>query len=273
MIYFVPEGPEAYEAVGLKGARMGYFASRAAAMGPVGAEMVIATFYNFAPSLVRRSIPDAWSLASPPAILGARLEAVDQALERGLGPEIITSGELAEAAALARATAEVACESLEGRPLFAAHAGLEWPDEPHLVLWHAQTLLREFRGDGHIAALLVAGIGPLDALVMHEASAETPSGFLQVSRAWGAEAWDAATEALKERGLIEPREKLELSDEGRRLRQQVEGETDARAASPYEALGEARCERLRALGRPLSQRIVDEGLLRPDIAKLTEGES
>ncbi|MEN3271540.1 MAG: hypothetical protein V7636_301, partial [Actinomycetota bacterium] len=61
--------------------------------------------------------------------------------------DAIESPELIEAAELARRAAEVACERPEGRPLFAGHASLPWPEEPHLVLWHAQTLLREFRGD------------------------------------------------------------------------------------------------------------------------------
>jgi len=85
MIYFTPHFLPAYEAVGLRGRRMGYFASRAAAMGPVPADVVIATFFNFNPDVVRRAIPDAWALARPEAILGARLNAVDTSLREGLG--------------------------------------------------------------------------------------------------------------------------------------------------------------------------------------------
>ncbi len=132
----------------------GYFPSRAAAMGPVGAEVVKATFFNFDPGFVERSMDGAWDTASPAQLLTARLAAADRMIRRLAAATI---ADLAPAADIARAAALVACERPEGRALFAGHAQLPWPDEPHLVLWHAQTLLREFRGDGHIAALDRAG--------------------------------------------------------------------------------------------------------------------
>src|SRR6266545_3213736 len=85
MIYFAPEGRERYASIGLEGGRMGYFASRAAALGPVPAEAVIASFYNFNPALVRHSIPAAWALAPPERVLDARFEAADLALRRAFG--------------------------------------------------------------------------------------------------------------------------------------------------------------------------------------------
>src|SRR5829696_2808912 len=184
LIYFAPEADEAYAAVGLRGNRMGYFASRSAAMGPVTAAVVIATFYNFNPELVRQAIPEAWQLASPAAILDARHQAAVRALRRALPPEAPDSPELAEAAGLARRAAEAAVEHPAGRPLFAAHAALSWPDEPVAVLWHAQTLLREFRGDAHAASLLLYGMGPLQALVTHAATGEAPVSLLQATRGW-----------------------------------------------------------------------------------------
>jgi hypothetical protein len=76
-------------------------------------------------------------------------------------------------AGLAREAAS-ACTA-EGRPLYAGHAGLDWPDAPHVAAWHAATLLREHRGDGHIAALVAAGLSGIDALVTHVA---TGQGFV-----------------------------------------------------------------------------------------------
>ena len=133
-VYFAPEAHEAYTAIGITDRRMGYFASRSAAMGSVSAEVVVATFFNFAPALVHRSIPAAWSLASPARVLRARLDGVDAALKRILGDEVASPG-VAEAAELAR-RAVATCRP-EGRPLFAAHAALEWPEAPHLRLWLA----------------------------------------------------------------------------------------------------------------------------------------
>jgi hypothetical protein len=259
MIYFVPEAPAAYATRGITDPSMGYFASRSAPLGPAPAEAVIACFFNFCPDLIHRALPAAWDITTPQALLDARLSAADAALRRGLG-ESISTPELAEAAALARRAAAAACERLEGRPLFAAHASLAWPDEPHLVLWHAQTLLREFRGDGHLAALLLEGIDGLQALILHGASGEVPVGFLRVSRGWPDEAWDAAVEALRLRGLLTD-DGLELSLQGRLLRERIEERTDQASLPAYGALSEADAERLCELGRPISRALVDAGLL------------
>ena len=277
MIYFVPEGPERYETIGLKGNRMGYFASRAAAMGPVPAEVVISTFYNFSPDLVRRSIPAAWDLAAPSEILAARTDAADAALRRGLGSDMVESADLREAAGLARRAAEAASGMIQGRPLFAAHAGLPWPEEPHLVLWHAQTLLREYRGDGHIAALVQAELDPVEALVTHAAAGEVDVRFLRASRAWPEAAWDAGVERLRSRGLVEassdgssPDGSVVFTETGRSLRQKIEDETDRLSTPAYAAIGADGCARLRELGRPVSVAVVNSGLLTVDPARLTD---
>ena len=260
MIYFSPEAAAEYEALGLTG-RLGYFASRAAPMGTVPAEVVIATFYNFRPALVRASIPEAWLLATRDQILDARVRGADAALRRSL-PDAIGSPELSEAATLARRAAVIACEHVDGRPLFAGHASLPWPDETHLVLWHAQTLLREFRGDGHIAALVTAGLSGLEAAITHVATGEVPSAVLVSSRAWPEDEWRAGVEALQARGILEGGDELALTETGRIQRQWIEDATDAAAVVAYETLGEDGCARLRALARPWSKAIIDSGFLR-----------
>ena len=257
LIYFAAEAGAAYEAIGLPPAMGGYFASRAAAMGPVPAEVVIATFFNFHPAFVRETIPSAWSIASPEMILEARLAAADRALRARLGDEVASSVEVEEAAVLARRAAESSAASPEGRPLFAAHASLPWPDDPLLVLWHAQTLLREFRGDGHIAALTVEGVSGLEALIIHGATGEVPPATLRSSRRWPKDEWQAGEEALRSRGWLAA--DGSLTEAGRAHRQWVEDRTDALAAPAYEVLGENGCERLRTLGRPLSKAIVEAG--------------
>jgi hypothetical protein len=264
MIYFAPEADEAFTAIGLEGQRMGYFASRSAAMGAVPAEVVVATFFNFCPALVHAVIPAAWEAATPTAVLAARLRAVDSALRRTLGDGSLASPELAEAAKLARRAAEAACDHPQGRPLFAGHAALGWPDEPHLVLWHAQTLLREFRGDGHVAALLLDGLSGIDALVVHAATGEVPGPVLQSSRGWPDTEWEAAVDGLRSRGTIAPGEPLSLTDAGRERRRWVEEITDQRAVVAYEPLGEDGCHRLRELGRVFSRAVVDAGALAVD---------
>lgn len=268
-IYFVPEADEHYAAVGLEPGRMGYFASRGAALGPVPAEVVIATFFNFWPGLVHPVIPRAWDLAPVERILEARVAAADAALRRGLGDDACTSPEMVELGGLLRRAAETAAGHPEGRPLFAAHAAQAWPDDPHLVVWWAETLLREFRGDGHLAALVIEGVTAPEALVLHAASGEVPAAALQLTRAWPAADWTAAEAALVERGWVEAGEpEATLTEAGRAHRQWVEDQTDARALPAYEALGEDGCDRVRVLARPFARAAIDAGLLTPDLARL-----
>jgi len=259
MIYFVPEAAEEYTSVGLE-PHMGYFASRSAAMGPVGPGAVVATFFNFDPRLVEAALPAAWERATPAQVLAARFRAADRALRRLLGAAA-GSSEMEEAAALARTAAWVATERPQGRPLFAAHAELEWPDAPHLVLWHAQTLLREYRGDAHVALLTAAGLSPVEALVIHAASGEVPASALRATRAWSDEDWGAGVDLVRSRGWLEPGEDLVLSESGRAHRQDIEDRTDQLSLDPYSALGEQSCEQLRRLTRPMSRVVVDSGAL------------
>ena len=183
MVYFVPEAAEAYGRLGIIG-RAGYFASRAAPMGAVTADVVVSTFFNFNPDLVHAAIPSAWEVASPEALVAARFDAVDAAFRRLLGDEVVGSTEMRQAAQLARRAAEEAGRRVEGRPLAAAHAEVPWPSAPHLVLWHAQSILREYRGDGHIALLVVHGLSGLEALVTHAAAGDVPAHVLRSTRAW-----------------------------------------------------------------------------------------
>jgi hypothetical protein len=253
LIYFAPEATAAYEALGVTGFD-GYFASRAAAMGAVPAEVVIATFFNFNPEIVHHAIPAAWDAATPAQLVDARRSAADVALRRATSSDLDTP-DVIRAAELARIAAG-ACTSA-GRPLYAAHAGLDWPEPTHLALWHAITLLREFRGDGHLAALVDAGLDGIDALVVHAASGEVPRAALQTSRGWHDDAWHAAVDRLAGRGLVDGHGAF--TDAGAALRQHIEDRTDALAMAPWRALGEDGCDELRGLVRPLSKAIVASG--------------
>jgi hypothetical protein len=255
LVYFTPRAAEAYAELGIEG-RAGYFASRAAALGPVPADVVVATFYNFDPRLVHAAIPAAWRAASPGALVEARRAAADAALRQVLGDEVIASDDMVAAAEAARRAAG-ACTP-EGRPLYAAHAALPWPGEPHLVLWHAVTLLREFRGDGHVAALVGEGIDACESLVTHGAadSLVTLDG-LRLTRGWSDAAWDAARARLRARGWLDDGDAL--TPEGAAVRARLERLTDERAMAPWRALGEDDCARLRRTVRPWSRAIVESG--------------
>lgn len=255
LVYFAPEASEEYVAIGLE-PRHHYFASRAAAMGPVPAEVVMATFFNFHPALVAEAIPDAWERATPRQVVGARLRGIDAALRRAVGVAL-EGPEIEEAAGLARVAAEATAADTAGRPLFGGHAAQPWPDAPHLVLWHAITLLREYRGDGHVAALVADGVAPCEALVMHAAMGDVPADVLKRTRAWPDEEWADAEESLRSRGWLDGGGAL--TERGREHRMWVEDRTDVLALAPWRTIGEDGCERLRQLVRPLSKAITEGG--------------
>ncbi len=251
MVYFVPEAAAGYARLGIDGT-VGYFASRAAPMGAVGADVVASTFFNFNPELVHEAIPGAWHVAAPEALVAARFSAVDAAFRRLLGEPVVESEEMRRAANLARTAAEEAGRRPEGRPLAAAHADLDWPAEAHLQLWHAQSILREFRGDGHIAQLLVHSLSGIESLITHAAAGDVPAHVLRTSRGWSQEAWDGAVDALRGRGWLQGGDGLRFTDWGDVQRRAIEDGTDALAAAPYAALGDDGCTELRALARPWS---------------------
>lgn len=268
MIYFTPDAPPEYASVGITSNRAGYFASRAAAFGEASPELVIATFVNFHPGLVRHAMSGLWHDTTPALMLDARMRAVDTSLRRAFGADVLGSAGLSTIAELLRRAALVSCEHPEGRPLFAAHSTLAWPDEPHLVIWHAQTLLREFRGDGHVAALTVEGLGGLDALISHAASGDVPADVLRRTRAWSEEEWANGIASMCERGLVD--EAGTFTDAGRAQRERVEATTDRVSLAPYATLGDDECAAVRAMGRKLSELVVAAGLLTFDPGRLDD---
>lgn len=251
--YFTPESRAATDALGCKGGWMGYFGMRAAPLGAASADEVTVTFHNFRPSMVRRAIPDAWAVAPPAAYLDTRLAGVDAALRRMLGPDALAGPDLAEAAALATEAAMAAATA--DRPLAAGNAALDWPREPHLALWHATTVLRESRGDGHVLALRAADLDPCQTLVIFAAEHGIGGDYLRLARGWTSEEWSAAESALRDRGLLD--DDGALTPAGAALRHDVEHATDEAALSPWDALGADRTDRLAALLEPLARRIAD----------------
>lgn len=255
LVYFAPEAAARYANLGIDGFGA-YFNSRAAAMGAVTGDVVAATFFNFRPSLPREHVPKGWKAAAPATWIDARLAGVDEALRRALGDRLADPA-IERAAGLAARASDAAAESTPGRPLAAAHAATPRPDEPHLALWHAVTVLREHRGDGHIACLVDAGVDGCEALVQHAASGDVPRAALQTTRGWRDDEWHAAVDRLAARGWVGA--DGSFTDEGRRVRQRIEDRTDELAAGPWAAIGEDGCEELRAIVRPLSKAIVDAG--------------
>ena len=242
--YFSPDLGRELAAIGVTHPRAVNFAVRAAPLGAVGPGAVTAAFYNYKHELVAEHVPAVWRTATPEQVLAARARAVDSTLRRLLGEQAVASDEMAEAARLALRATE-AC-SRAARPLYSAHADLPVPQEPHLAFWHAATLLREHRGDGHLAALMSAGLDGLEALVTHTATGRgmTPS-WVFTTRGWTRQEWDAAVGRIRARGLLDA--DGELTEQGAALRDGIEAETDRLDRAPYEHLGPEDVRRLTEL--------------------------
>jgi hypothetical protein len=249
--YFADDVRDAYVALGLH-PRLSYFAARAAAFGPVGPEVPTATFYVFAPWLPEKALPASWAVAGPEQVQQARRDGMAVVLDRVVG-----GTDVAELLELAR----VVCAGLTvpGRPLYAAHAGLAWPEEPRLALWHAATLIREHRGDGHVAALLRAGLDPVESIVVGGLFAGN-TGFMRSSRGWSDDEWAAGVERLTERGLVDGDS---LTGEGLAFRKDVERETDRMALEGWRHLGLDGTRRVAELAAPLRAASLASGIL-PD---------
>jgi len=246
-----PENQAICKQLGLGDHRMGYYATRSAPLGRVGPEIVSATFFHHSVEMIAPAIPLAWSIASPERIVAARFEAVDLALRRLL-PQQIGSADIVEAAALAR-EAMLGC-SIAGRPLFAAHAALQWPSDPHVALWHGLNLFREHRGGGHIIAVMAAQLTPNQAAPI--LTAATGEARNSRSARWPDDIWDQTVTDLQGRGWLD--DAGLLTDRGLAARTRIEDETDDLALGPWLQLGKERTRRLWTILNDLLQMITDQ---------------
>lgn len=248
--YFAPEARTALDALGFHGFWSGYFAARSAPLGPVPPEVVTAVFYNFAAHRVAKALPAAWDIAAPHAVLAAREEAAVATLRRyGLADGIDTAAELLGAAARSAAP--------DGRPLFAANLALPWPEEPLAQLWHAATLLREHRGDGHVAALQVLGISGRESNVLHAAAGRVPADMIKRSRDYDDALWQEQVDRLAERGLLDATGALTVA--GRDLKAEIEDVTDRLALSAFDVLSDTDLDTLFHTLTPLTRLVIAGG--------------
>jgi hypothetical protein len=237
--------------LGLRNQWDAYFAGRAAPFGrSVPAQVVHAVFYNFAPGEVARHIPKVWDLTTPEAALAAREQGCVAALRRILGdlvdgPGFVRAGDLLLGAATSA--------PVEGRALYAALRALPVPREPVARLWHAATLLREHRGDGHTVALVAEGVGGTEAHVLHALSVDMPAQEFGRVGHLPAEQLSAVIDGMRARGLVGPDGWLTAA--GRATKERVEALTDRLAQAPYNALSPSELDRLVADLEPISAAI------------------
>lgn len=256
--YFAPEARAALDALGYRGFWMGYFAARSAPLGAAPREVVSAIFYNFAPERVAKALPAAWEIAGPQAALQARQESAVAALRRydlGSDENIRVAAELAGRAARNA--------PLDARPLFAANLALPWPDDPLPALWHATTLLREQRGDAHVAVLAAAGISGRESNVLHAAAGNVSRDYIARTRDYDETTWRQHEQRLAERGLLN--DDGTLTSAGRELKDHIELRTDTLALSALDALSDDEVETLFQALTPITRAVVAGG----DVPALT----
>jgi hypothetical protein len=261
--YFNPELGSAYEDTGLDG-HAWYVGARAAPMGPCAPSVVAAAFYNFNPVLIEQAWPAAVAVGLD-AVSDRRWALLDSVLGAALG-SLASEPDLATIAERLRSIGDAA--SFAGRPLAAAWHSTERPDVPHLALWHSITVLREWRGDGHLAALIDAELDPAEAAVFHEAVRPTPQPgrralgkrITQLTRQWSETEWDSAAERLAVRGLLTTSAEGEtLTEAGTALDRHIEDRTDAMASAVWKTVPDA--EQLITSARPYVKAVIDAGFL------------
>ncbi|MEP7203049.1 MAG: hypothetical protein ABI894_10590 [Ilumatobacteraceae bacterium] len=252
LVYFVPEAGEEYSALGVQGAG-GYFGSRSAPMGAVPDEVIIATFYNFSPLAVISAMPGVWEAASPESFQAARFRVVQRALER-VGAEL-SPEQIAEARSLIDPV--VAGLDHGGKPLAAGNASITLPDDPLVALWQQVTVVREWRGDVHIAVLVTNELGPCECLVFQVSTGRFPLRLAQVTRRWDDTEWAAAVDRLTGLGWLEM--DGTITPAGVQERERVEAETDRLCASIWEPIGDAGAARLTELILPIHDAVQAAG--------------
>jgi hypothetical protein len=238
---------EAFLALGMRNYWDGYFAGRAAPLGLAPAEVVHAVFYNFADGEVARHIPWVWGKTTPEEAIAVRERGSAAALrqligELAEGPGLVRAADLATRAAVSAPT--------EGRVLYAGLRALAVPEEPVARLWHAATLLREHRGDGHNAVLVAHGISGTEAHVLLALSlgmrAEEFGRIHHLPTARLA----AVVDGLRGRGLVDAAGGF--TDAGRATKERIEALTDELAAPAYEALSADELDELVAGLEPIA---------------------
>ena len=240
----------------------GYVWARTAPMGEPTPQVVVAAFGVFEPGLIAGLYEEARGKASRVDVLAAREQGAVESLR-----ELLPDADVTQAVAQLRRGTDVAVEHLVGRPLFAGLVSLPWPADPLGQLWHAATMLREYRGDVHQAANVAADLTGVQMNLMTEYWVGWSHPEYAGTRGWSAEATAEADAALAERGLVAAGA---LTEQGRRLRDGIEQQTEAALVPVLEASGPD----LPALTRQLdewSAAIVAGGGAPPDVYKRISG--
>jgi hypothetical protein len=251
--YFAPAVHAAHQQLGLDDVRMSYVASRSAPMGAVGPELVLATFYGFAPGFVAAAVPEAWNRTTPAEVIQASLGALGATLAEHLDD---VHDEVVRAAELARELATL--HPILARPLAAAWSSVPMADDPFVALWQAVTVIRESRGDGHLACLLDAELDGTQVHLLARGDSPKLRQILGAMRGWSDPEWDVAVARLQDRELLDA--DGAPTDAGRALHERIERRTDELAAPPWAAFGASGDQLLDTL-EPIAAPLAASGIL------------
>jgi len=253
--YYAPEIGE-FTDLGFKGWWHAYFAYRSAPLGTASAGLIIDTFFNFAPRMVKRSVPSCWDVMSPTDVRRKQLSILEDAFDR-IFADYVWGDDLPEIVELLNHS--LPALATHRRPLFAAWAAEPWPDDPRLALCHASTLLREYRFDGHNQALHSAGVSGLGSHLLMAADGRGTPEVIQKIRGWTSTEWDAEASHLCELGWITSGG--QHTPKGRALRKDIEAETDNLANEIAVMLGSGGAELVLGHLEAVSGFLLSEGVV------------
>lgn len=257
--YFAPETHEAYTPLGFQGSGgesngvqypdgVAYFISRGACLGKVPGEVIAAAFGVFKRPMVVAAVARGWEICDEPgAVLKARADGTTAGLERAFGGEPAGLGRATE---LLRRAADAAPG--EGRHLFSGLQSLDWPGTPVGDFWRAADLVREHRGDSHIAAWIAADLDACEVGVITDLWRGGAIKSWVRSRGWTEDELDAAIDRLRARGLLDGDA---ITPAGWELREDVDAATDAMESRVIDALGDDLGE-LDRIVAPLADRAI-----------------
>lgn len=250
-VYFAPEANQAYSALGLDYMN-GYFCSRGASLGRPPGLVVASAFGVFNPEVVSAAVDNGWAKTTPEALLQARYDGATASLRRLLGtPE---PAKVARAVELMLRGLAVAAPA--GHPIYAGLRALPFPDEPIGQLWRCCDMVREHRGDSHIAVWTRAGVTPVEIQLMMELVMGIPLKSFSRTRGWSLEQMDEALDAMRTRGWLEGDA---FTEQGRAFRETIESDTDDMETPIVEAIG-ADFDELIDILRPWARTIVEAGI-------------
>lgn len=250
-VYFAPEAHQRYTALGLNGAS-GYFCSRSASMGVLSGMAVASAFGVFSPAVVVPAVEAGWAATRRAPLLQARYDGATASLRRLLGEP--DPAPLARAVELLQRGLEVA--DFAGHPLYCGLRSLPWPPDPIGQLWRSCDLVREHRGDSHIAVWTRAMVQPIEMQLMSELQLGIPLKTYSMTRGWTIDQMDAALDGMRANGWMEGDG---FTPDGRVFRERLESETDAMETPLVDAIG-ADFDELIGTLRPWAAAIVKVGI-------------